>query len=493
MAKYAFLVGANTKGLRFCDKDMDLMAECLSLHNFEVVRCKEYTKRAILDQWDEICDEVPNDSTLIFYFSGHSLIRGGLDLVINNENRITSRFKVDDVISSMHSSSARHGLVVLDCCYSGEAAKKVKTVSDESFKILTATSSKHLAKEISELKSSFFTFNIHRALTDRNFKDIDADGNIRIDQLYNWLKAQTKIHNSRAEDNPVAHPSLFGNQEKNMAIGNLMNINEMYGTKIKEVIYFKDVKRICHHRYQDNTLLQAEDLNKIYNIDFDPTSSDWDKPISMNLWCPPVQRIMTAPDNEYLPAILVCNQNRESSLRAFDESLGDSLLDKFLNKKPSSVFKQYKEDIIVLIGWYLMDCYVVSISFPTSLFSHSSKRVKAKSFHNAVINTLIAPVIKRHEEFGFNSASLYFKPNTTDRNLLDNMLNEKLIQKYKGSSLPIELKNMGDKDLMFYIENFLAWVIAATYSGNTKWYELLEETIHSDRNKEEGRVEKLVF
>jgi tripartite motif-containing protein 71 len=151
------------------------------------------------------------DDLLLLYFSGHGVLddRGRLHLAVKDTDHSLLRgtaISASFIADEMDNSRSQRQVIILDCCHSGAFARGTKgsagiTVGTASaFEgtgfgrvVLTATDATQYAWEgeqiIGEAESSLFTHYLVRGLQSGE-ADIDGDGKITIDELYDYVYAQ---------------------------------------------------------------------------------------------------------------------------------------------------------------------------------------------------------------------------------------------------------------------------------------------------------------
>lgn len=220
MTKKAFLVGANTLGLKYADKDLALMKLALEKHGYTIVSPPP-TKSAIVNQFDNFIDNTAKTDTVIFYFSGHGYTpRGELQLVLEEElQNARSSININNFTDALESCRAENKLIILDCCKAGAVGREWNPEQSERYRILTASERLEEGKELDQFQASFLTYYIHDALVSKCNKVADNDGVIRINKLYDWLYSQAQEHNAKKNARQVPLPNLLGNQKANFEIG----------------------------------------------------------------------------------------------------------------------------------------------------------------------------------------------------------------------------------------------------------------------------------
>jgi hypothetical protein len=176
---------------------------------------------------DGFFDQKKPDDLLVLYFSGHGVRDelGALYLAVKNTNRLRLRstaLKSDFVREAMDQSRSKRQILILDCCNSGAFAQGTKAATGvsigtaSSFEagygrvILTASDSTQFAWEgdrvIGETDNSLFTHFLVKGLEGE--ADIDGDGHITVDELYDYAYEQVKLAT------PKQSPSKFSSKQQ---------------------------------------------------------------------------------------------------------------------------------------------------------------------------------------------------------------------------------------------------------------------------------------
>lgn len=181
----------------------------------------------IIEAIDEFFDQKKPDDLLVLYFSGHGVRDelGSLYLAVKNTIRSRLRstaIKSDYIREVMDQSRSRRQVLVLDCCNSGafeqgtKAATGVSVGTATAFEsgfgriILTASDSTQFAwegdKVIGETANSLFTHFLIEGLEGE--ADIDGDGRITVDELYDYAYEKVK------HATPKQTPSKFSSKQQ---------------------------------------------------------------------------------------------------------------------------------------------------------------------------------------------------------------------------------------------------------------------------------------
>lgn len=184
----------------------------------------EYLVRGAID---EFFDQKKPDDLLVLYFSGHGVRDelGSLYLAVKNtlRNRLRSTaIKSDYIREAMDQSRSRRQVLILDCCNSGAFEQGTKAATGASVGtasafeagygriILTASDSTQYAwegdKVIGQTDNSLFTHFLVQGL--RGEADLDGDGEITVDELYDYTYENVKLAT------PKQTPSKFSSKQQ---------------------------------------------------------------------------------------------------------------------------------------------------------------------------------------------------------------------------------------------------------------------------------------
>lgn len=176
---------------------------------------------------DDFFHERKLDDLLVLYFSGHGVRdeMGALYLAVKNTNRFRLRstaIKSDFVREAMDQSRSRRQVLILDCCNSGAFSQGTKAATGVSIGtatafeagsgriILTASDATQYAWEgeqvIGETQNSLFTHFLVQGLEGE--ADLDGDGNIAVDELYDFAYEKVKMAT------PQQTPSKFSSKQQ---------------------------------------------------------------------------------------------------------------------------------------------------------------------------------------------------------------------------------------------------------------------------------------
>lgn len=168
MPKRALIVGINdyeaVSQLAGCVPDAYAMEEVLSRHadgsiNFECRRATSdgdrITRGFLRQQWRELFEGFRGD--VLFYFSGHGTPTDVGGYLVTQEGTVDDPgLAMDDVIIMANNSTAATVLIVLDCCFSGEAGnpaalqggEQPRALLREGVTVLAASRPQQVAMEL---------------------------------------------------------------------------------------------------------------------------------------------------------------------------------------------------------------------------------------------------------------------------------------------------------------------------------------------------------
>ncbi|QTA82739.1 AAA ATPase-like domain-containing protein [Desulfonema limicola] len=217
MAKKAFIVGVNTYGLQYAEKDASRMEECLKKYQYEIFKTNG-NKKDIISCFDSMLDSCNQTDIVIVYFSGHAIIEGNaLYFLLEETPMNSSKINIDHLILKFNKSNrASSKLVILDCCNSG-SARWDSHFADNIF-ILTSSGRFERSREFDNFKAGFLTYYFCNNILNPCHEFIDKDYKIRLKRFYNWIKIQAQMINSSEDDIDVSIPHLFGDHIKDIEI-----------------------------------------------------------------------------------------------------------------------------------------------------------------------------------------------------------------------------------------------------------------------------------
>jgi hypothetical protein len=193
----------------------------------------------VIEAIDEFFDQRKPDDLLVLYFSGHGVRDelGILYLAVKNSNRFRLRstaIKSDFVREGMDQGRSKRQVLILDCCNSGAFAQGTKAATGVSIGtasafeagygriILTASDSTQFAWEgnqvIGDTENSLFTHFLVQGLEGE--ADLDGDGNITVDELYDYAYEKVKLVT------PKQTPSKFSSKQQGEIVMRQIRQNE---------------------------------------------------------------------------------------------------------------------------------------------------------------------------------------------------------------------------------------------------------------------------
>lgn len=220
MSKKAFLIGKSTKGLKFAEKDISLMKECLVQYDYEIY-IPQQDKPSIMEKFDDFIDEINHIDTVLFYYSGHGHLEGGeLFLIFGDEiSKNKHKIEINYFLKRINNSSSNNKLIILDCCNALNISDEWKPSQLSRHKILTASGQWESAKEVEELGSSYFTHVFHESLLNP-YDIVNCDGEILIQEFYENLVLKARQYND-TKNTKIAIPNLIGNSQINFPIAHV--------------------------------------------------------------------------------------------------------------------------------------------------------------------------------------------------------------------------------------------------------------------------------
>lgn len=287
MSRKAFIIGANTLGLKHAESDADLMRECLGKYEYSIISPPK-KKNDIMPKFDDFIDETTKLDLIVFYFSGHGhIIKGKLFLVIDDSLKSKNLISITSIIELIEQSRAKDKLIILDCCNSGTSAVDWDLEQPDRYRILTSSERLEKSKELDAYKAGFLTYYFHKAIMSCASKVAGREGKIRINELHNWLEIQAREHNSKPNALTVPIPNLFGNNKANFEIAeipqpdfsdrsvdpNSFSLDTLCSTS--EKIIQEQIKAVGHDKYIPSLYVNRKIEKEIESfINFEETFLD---------------------------------------------------------------------------------------------------------------------------------------------------------------------------------------------------------------------------
>lgn len=217
MTHRAFLLGCNSLGLKFSEKDAEILGMALEKYGYKLT-FPALEKTSIIHELDQFIDNSNAMDTLIFYFSGHGhFVRNKLFLLLGNEpTRSSNLLSAEIILSTITSARGENKLIILDCCNAGVGSTEWKPEISERYMLLTATGMFEKTKEIDDYGASFLTYSICRSLTTHRM-EVEKNNHVLLSNLYSWLCQEARSFNER-NNIQVAIPNLYGNQKTDFTI-----------------------------------------------------------------------------------------------------------------------------------------------------------------------------------------------------------------------------------------------------------------------------------
>ena len=194
--RQAFLVGIDnyiTDPLTSCVKDASVVAGLLSIdkgreNGFDVDLLK--TTPTLFELEEYLNDFFEKNSEIsLFYFSGHAVQESDTKLILPDYSNHRQGLSFVKLLQMINSSKARHTIIILDCCYSGNIGDffnsgNANTNIKPNVSILASSSSNEKSKSYKN-GHSIFTYYLIEALEGGG---ADENGIINIASIYNYIE-----------------------------------------------------------------------------------------------------------------------------------------------------------------------------------------------------------------------------------------------------------------------------------------------------------------
>jgi len=229
---YALLIGIGEytyfKPLNSPPKDVEKVRRLFE-NDFEIITCKmdrEINVQDLKNPQNYFTRKIQEEDRFLFYYSGHGQrkegTRGYLPLPDEKPGEYDHSIPMDDLVRWMNALEAKHLLVVLDCCYSGWAAKpsevKAPDVDFSSevlkrlctmparFLLMAGTRDQETIANDDLWGGSLFTDALVRGL--RKEADVNNDRIITIRELHQYL--ELKVFEESGNVKKPMNPVLMG-------------------------------------------------------------------------------------------------------------------------------------------------------------------------------------------------------------------------------------------------------------------------------------------
>ncbi len=147
------------------------------------------TTTNILLNLKQLAALVPEDGSLLFFFSGHGVERNGESFLVPVDGDETVAIPVQQIKDIMADSRARDKLLILDACRSGLGAKGLAGVrgnmEEQALAVLVSCGADQFSYEVEQAGLSLFTLVLDQGLS--GDADLDGNGVITGAELHRFL------------------------------------------------------------------------------------------------------------------------------------------------------------------------------------------------------------------------------------------------------------------------------------------------------------------
>jgi hypothetical protein len=213
MARKAFLISANTLGLKYSVSDAASFAACLRDQYGYSVAIASSRIGEILESYFHFLDDCASADTAIIYLSGHArLDRGGLMFVLHDQAEQRAHLlDVNHLVDDLGRCQARDRLLVLDCCFAARATVDWTVRPDERYLQLVSSSSLDPSKEFDWLGGSLMTTLLVKFLRQPDDAFVGDDGHLGIQEVFRGLEARYDELRRQHPEESFPAPCLIGN------------------------------------------------------------------------------------------------------------------------------------------------------------------------------------------------------------------------------------------------------------------------------------------
>ena len=191
----------------------------------DIAVLKDADEKPIREAIHNLFTEKKPDDLLLFYFSGHGITDKYNNFYLTgtatrDEAPEHTAVQAEYLHNLMGRSRSQRQVLILDCCHSGAIVKGMRHKGSEKVQvlpklggegraILTASDSTEYAFEQEGFELSLYTHFLVEGLR-TGAADRDGDGDISIDELYDYVRAKVKGTNDRMS--PEFHPVREGHR-----------------------------------------------------------------------------------------------------------------------------------------------------------------------------------------------------------------------------------------------------------------------------------------
>ena len=245
MANLAFLVGANSKGLKYAKADLNRILECLKTLGFSIIVPDDHaTATDVIKALRMQIAGLSYADQFLFYFVGHGLARSTtvqLALHTTNFNDNFSFLDSVDVISSLSAAECQSKLMILDCCESANINQQsFSHIRD--FELITVAENWERSPEIPAFKAGAFAHFFTLAL---DFPQPGFSGDLTTGNIVDWIQHEIAQYNSQQQIQIPRIIMTSGHNIRQFCFAKLSELPMKFDAKL--AVLLENVLADCRH------------------------------------------------------------------------------------------------------------------------------------------------------------------------------------------------------------------------------------------------------